>query len=562
MKKLLLILCLLPTAYCLLSSAQTLTRGPYLQSPGQTSMIVHWKTDVATDSRVYFGSAFGSTDYNVDSATVTIEHRVKISGLSPRTKYYYNIGSTAAMLGNPDSLMYFTTAPDTLTSNPIRLWAIGDFGHGGEGQAEVRDSYERFAEAEGPADLWLWLGDNAYQDGTDSNFDEKVFDSIWGYKKIFKHLPFAATSGNHDYNSICPWEQVGMCQTDPELHTGPYLTIIDPPTEGELGGVPSHRKIFYSFDYGDAHFTVLNSELGSLTPAYNWIGLFNSDTSFTSPILEWLKADLAATTKKWKIVIWHQTPYSGQGGFTDQISQPFCIATRVHFNPIVEKYGVDLVLVGHDHNYQRSYLINGHYGNSTTFQPSMMINGSSGNPDLGEYYYKFTDGPMKDKGTVYVIEGNSSSSNDPTPAISHPAIYWGEACADCWGSFIVDINGDRLDGRYLHYSDSIRDKFTIIKTDTAHVSIQEQNVSDVFKIYPNPNKGQFNIEYTLNSNSKVSIDILDISGRVVYSVAETAREAGSHTESLDISKTKVAAGTYFVRLAIDGVNRYGKVKVQ
>jgi hypothetical protein len=562
MKKLLLLFLILNSELFIYNSfAQTLTRGPYLQSPGQTSMIIRWRTDVASDSRVYYGSTLGSTANVVDSTNVTTEHRVKISGLSPATTYYYNIGSTTAMLGETDSLMYFTTAPDTTTSTPIRLWAIGDFGHGNEAQADVRDSYERFAENEGAANLWIWLGDNVYQDGTEEEYDAKVFDSVYGYKHLMKHLPFASTSGNHDYNSICPWEQPGFCSTHPDNHTGPYLNFIDPPTEGELGGVPSHRKLFYSFDYGDAHITVLNSELGSLNSSYNWIGMLNNDTSFTSPMLEWLKADLASTTKKWKIVIWHQTPYSGQDGFTDSFAQPFCVATRVHFNPIIERYGVDLVLLGHDHNYQRTYLINGHYGNSNTFQPSMMLNGTSGNPDLGEYYYKYIDGPIKDKGTVYVVEGNSSASNDQSP-FEHPAIYWGEACADCFGSFVVDINGDRLDGRYLHYSDTIRDKFTIIKTDWAHADVQEQNVSEIFKIYPNPNNGQFTVEYTLTQKSKVSIEVLDISGRVIYSQMAANGTIGKHSEKLNITKDHISAGTYFVKLGIDDVNRFGKIKVE
>ncbi|PJF33296.1 MAG: hypothetical protein CUN57_02545, partial [Phototrophicales bacterium] len=132
--------------------------------------------------------------------------------------------------------------------------------------------------------------------------------------------------------------------------------------------------------YGDIHFISLNSELGSYNASYNWIGIFNNDTAFTSPMLEWLKDDLEATTRKWKIVFWHQCPYSGQDNFTAENGvQQFSVATRHHFNPIIEKYGVDLVLTGHDHNYQRSYLINGHYFGEDTFTPAMMINGTSGN---------------------------------------------------------------------------------------------------------------------------------------------------------------------------------------
>ena len=542
--------------------AQALVRGPYLQSPGPSSIILRWRTDVATDSRVTYGTSITSLTLSADNVFTTTEHRIQLTGLSPGTQYYYTIGSTTQPLKGPNSLMHFTTAPDPANPTPIRLWAMGDFGHGNAGQALVRDSYLSFAAADRPADLWLWLGDNVYQDGTDDEFQTKVFDSIYGYHHLFMNLPFAATSGNHDYNSICPWQDPNgfpvLCGEDPNTHDGPYLQLIDPPTNGELGGVPSNLKLFYSFDYGDIHFICLNSELGSWTPAYDWIGIADNDTTFTSPMLEWLKADLAATTKKWKVAFWHQCPYSGQDNFTEENSvQQFCVATRHHFNPILERYGVDLVLTGHDHNFQRSYFINGHYFGKSSFTPDMLIDGSSGNDSLGEAYIKYTDGPLAGKGAVYVVAGNTSNVNGYSP-IEHPAIYWGEACDTCLGSFLVDIDGDRLDGFYLTANGEIRDRFTIKKQSSTGVIEQQQPVIRV-NVYPNPSNGLVTVSYMLLEKSVVQIDVLDLTGKTIYSLPEMSREPGSCRDILDMEKAGLTRGTYLVRLNGGGIMKHVKV---
>ncbi len=537
------------------AGAQQILRGPYLQSPGPNSIIVRWRTDSLTSSRVTYGTTLGATTFTADSATPTTEHRVLLKGLNPLTKYYYSIGSTAGQLRGNDAQMYFTTAPDSDSHVPVRVWTIGDFGHGNVGERKVRESYEAYA-ANNPANFQLWVGDNAYQDGTDLEFQNKVFDTVNCFGNTFLNLPFVSTSGNHDYNSICPW-QPSLCTADPETHTGPYLNIIDPPTEGELGGVASHRKLFYSMDYGDIHFVILNSELGSLTAAYNWSGVLNTDTAFTSPMLEWLKADLAATTKKWKVAVWHQCPYSAQNNFTDDGIQVFCIAARNHFNPILERYGVDLVLTGHDHNYQRSYLIHGHYGFKNTFAPEMMINGSTGQDQFGEAYTKYTDGPMAGVGTVYVIAGNGSEGNSAS-SFDHPAIYYGHTCDTCYGSFIFDVNGDRLDGKYLTANGQILDNFTIKKQSATGIT-EETAAFDHFYVYPNPFHEQTSVGYTVNSKCPVKIDVLDATGKVVYNYNAGFREPGNYKAILDLDRENISSGAYLIRLDCGGVVKYRKV---
>ncbi|GIV32952.1 MAG: hypothetical protein KatS3mg031_0487 [Chitinophagales bacterium] len=537
--------------FCGWLSGQTVTRGPYLQSLGAHSIVVCWRTDIPTDSRVEFGTHPDSLTQSADSSMITTEHRVRLRNLKPRTKYFYRIGSSAQVQAS-DTLMYFITAPEPGSSARVRVWAMGDFGHGNEGARKVKESYQAFAAREGAADFWLWLGDNVYDDGTDQEFQTKVFSGPNGYAELFPHLPFYSTSGNHDYNSICPWQDPisqlpVLCSQDPRTHDGPYLQLIEPPIHGELGGVPSGLKLFYSFDYGDIHFISLNSELGSWNPDYDWLGVTDNDTSFISPMIEWLKADLAATTKKWKIAFWHQCPYSGQNNFTEASSfQIFCIASRLHFNPILEKYGVDLVLTGHDHNYQRSYLIHGHYYYKDSFTPDMLVDGSSGREDRGEAYVKYIDGPDAGRGTVYVVQGGSSNVNAYSP-FDHPAIYYGRACDTCLGSFILDVEGDRLHGRYLAAHGEIMDEFTILKRSVTGISasLPEQNI----RLTPNPAEERTLLNYQLQQTGPVLIQLFTPEGRNIFTMERT-QHAGQCSEPLDLSR--LTAGVYLVRVRANG----------
>src|SRR5215213_9128995 len=72
----------------------SVTRGPYLQIGTPNSTVVRWRTNVATDSRVSFGTTQGSLTSVADNATQTTEHEVLVSGLLPATKYFYSVGST------------------------------------------------------------------------------------------------------------------------------------------------------------------------------------------------------------------------------------------------------------------------------------------------------------------------------------------------------------------------------------------------------------------------------------------------------------------------------------
>ncbi|MFT6760715.1 MAG: hypothetical protein ACJATS_001904, partial [Psychroserpens sp.] len=276
--------------------AQTVVRGPYLQFPTSSSMKVLWRTDVATPSTVYYGLSLATVmDNQIDLSTSVTNHNVNVEGLSPYTEYYYAVSDGNTVLAGADDNHRFRTSPVIGTVQPIRAWVIGDFGKGNAKQMDVKDAFLDHVGSDMP-DMWLWLGDNAYEAGTDEEFANKVFGSEYGYGEIFPRIPFMPTPGNHDYGSVLNI----VIGENPADHDGPYFDIVDVPTNGEMGGVPSGYELYYSFDYGNVHFMSLNSEIGAIfSGSQDWIGSSPFNSFEGSPFTDWLHADLQANDKPW-----------------------------------------------------------------------------------------------------------------------------------------------------------------------------------------------------------------------------------------------------------------------
>src|SRR6185295_112429 len=200
-------------------------------------------------------------------------------------------------------------------------------------------------------DVWLMLGDDAYDTGTDAEFQAAVFDMFPTY---LRQTPLWSAIGNHETAQA----------TNPPLSI-PYFQMFSFPTNGEAGGVPSGTEKYYSFDYGRIHFIALDSMTSSRQPG--------------SPMLTWLLNDLESTSQDWIIAFWHHPPYTKGSHNSDTETE--LIEMRQNVLPILEAGGVDLVLTGHSHCYERSFFINGHYGSSTTFNNTMKIDGGSGRED-------------------------------------------------------------------------------------------------------------------------------------------------------------------------------------
>ena len=187
-------------------------------------------------------------------------------------------------------------------------------------------------------------------------------------------------------------------------------------------------------------------------------------------MLTWLNYDLAANSKQWLIAFWHHPPYSK--GTKDSDTDLTSTLLRQYALPILEQYGVDLVLAGHAHNYQRSFLLDRHYGNSSTLSSDMKKNAGNGRPNENGAYYKPTNFVAPHEGAVYVVAGSSGSATNTVEP--HPAMYIQMMKL---GSMVLDVNGNRLDAKFLRETGAIDDSFTIIKGEAPRVTAQETRAS-------------------------------------------------------------------------------------
>lgn len=415
------------------AGSPVLTRGPYLMVATTSSIKVRWRSDIAGNSVVRYGTSPSSLTGTATDNTATTEHIVQINGLSPNTKYYYSIGSgNYTMVGNED--LYFYTAP--ATPKPTRIWATGDFGNGSNNSSTVRNAYLNYTGST-PTDAWIWLGDNAYSSGQDQEYSDKVFN--YRYERMFRSTCVWPAPGNHDYANV---GYHGFSS----LGTGfPYFNIFSPPQAGEAGGVASGTPKYYSYNYSNIHFISLDS-----------YGSFNSPGS---PMYTWLQNDLANNTQKWIIVYFHHAPYTK--GSHDSDTESELVDMRTNIVPLLESYHVDLVLSGHSHSYERSYFINNHYGVESTFSAANQVDGGSGAPTT-PYFKSGSNGNI---GTVYAVVGCSGQSVGGTHSgYPHDAMY--TSTVSTYGSMVIDVNGDTLTAKMLTNNVAtpvLYDQFRIIK---------------------------------------------------------------------------------------------------
>lgn len=158
---------------------------------------------------------------------------------------------------------------------------------------------------------FLMIGGDLVNDGSQQT-EWEAFFAAGG--KALKNIPLYPATGNHDMTDL-------------------YKNVFDLPQNGPEG----KKEAFYSFDYGDAHFTVLDSNsMGAANPAD----------------IEWLRQDLTASNKTYKIVMFHHPAYPA-ADIPKDLERAQII--QQHFVPIMEAAGVDLVLNGHQHVYMRTY---------------------------------------------------------------------------------------------------------------------------------------------------------------------------------------------------------------
>ena len=443
-----------------LPATAAMLREPYLQMVTPSSATILWQTDLnsANNSRVQYGTGSGNLNQTAFGAAVippsnaaVKNHVVTITGLNPATKYFYNVGTvTNGVQAGGTTSHFLVTSPSVGTRAPFTAWVVGDSGNASADQVAVRDAMLAVTGPT-PPNLFLHLGDIAYDNGTDNEFTTNHFAI---YQNILRQTPFWPTLGNHEAPSV-----------NTALGIGPYYEAHVLPTGGEAGGVSSGTEAYYSFDYGNVHFIVLDSMDSSRAPG--------------SPMLTWLQADLSGTAQEWVIALFHHPPYSKGSHDSDNAvdSGGRLVDMRENVLPILEAGGVDLVLGGHSHLYERSYPLAGAfgYGSSPNFiTPAFgtllangnILNTGDGNPLGGGAYQN---------GTVYIVAGHGGKSIGSGSA-NHPVMFFSEKE---FGSVLLTINGSILTVQNIRSNGAITDTFSINKTGFGTIVLRNTDTGDV-----------------------------------------------------------------------------------
>lgn len=315
-----------------------------------TSRIFMWQSDYAEENPVVEYRQAGdddslmqlpaSSDAFSDDGVTTYIHTAAVSDLKPGTAYEYRVGAG----DKRSSWQPFHTAqghdfkalifPDSQSSD-YSVWA-----------ATAQPAWQRNQDAQ----FFINMGD-LVDNGQDHYQWNAWFDVVGD---MIARIPVVPLLGNHEtYDK--DWK-VRM----PEA----YLHLFALPRIDR----EKYQNQFYSFDYGDVHFVVLNTQSQELA---------DFEPSLDEDEVAWFKEDMAKTTKKWKIVLMHKDPL--QYGFANR-PQPreegFSPEGQL-WMPLFDQYGVDAVLSAHLHTYRdRGHIRNFQRDESG---PLYLITGVAGN---------------------------------------------------------------------------------------------------------------------------------------------------------------------------------------
>jgi hypothetical protein len=272
--------------------------------------------------------------------------RATITGRAPGEEFAYRVRRDGRTVFEAKA-----RAPKA-AGQPHRFVAFGDGGADTSAQRAI--AYQTFRAR---PDFVVVTGDLVYYKGLMSEYLTKFFPiynrddaSPATGAPLLRSIPFLVSPGNHDLiernldrcpDALAYFLVWALPQNGPMTAPGAANTPTLLGTESrrraflESAGPAYPRTANYAFDYGDAHWTVLDTNL---------------HVDWTDPTLrDWLERDLAsAQGAPWRFVAFHQPPFHSTQAHSDEQW------TRLLVN-LFEKYRVDLVFNGHIHNYQRSY---------------------------------------------------------------------------------------------------------------------------------------------------------------------------------------------------------------
>ncbi|MGQ9609873.1 MAG: metallophosphoesterase [bacterium] len=444
----LLLMLLALSSFAQVSSDEALPEGlyipPYLQNVTQRSIVVMWETSEPVIGTVSYGES-ERMEKSVSETIPTKIHEIKIGGLEPGKNYYYQAKYGDVKL-KPST---FKTAPPDETKK-FRIVVYGD-------SRTQPDIHKRIVEriSEEKPDLIINTGDLVSSGIYYEQWKPQFFMPL---SLVSDHIPFYTCLGNHEGNS---------------KHYFNYMSLPG-------------NEVFYSFDYANAHFIALDSIAGYTPYDEN------------SPQYIWLEEELKAQKgDKWIIVFFHSPLFRAHQMRSIE-------GQRYVWQPLFDKYGVDLVLNGHDHHYARTYPI-GSVGTELRKGVPHIVTGGGGAP-------------------LYDVVQNRNY------VVIATKVY---------NIVILDFDSDKLTGTTKDIEGNIIDKFTIDRKQKTqpqeYVSYEifelERNLrEEIFKSEP------FKVEYNdqkININNTITVKTnfgIRLEGEIVWSQSDNWKFSQQSTE--------------------------------
>lgn len=455
-----------------LFSQKVFVTKPYLQighNPSSTSLQLLWHADdIDANWRVEYKKEANSDWIKADSL---FSNKVIVEGIAPHEVFHVSLknlisGSkfTYRVLKDKEEVFSAEATAPKSQNQPSRFVAIGDIGAEKPDQKALAGRI--FLEK---PDYVVVPGDIVYDSGRIHEYDKR-FWPIYNQDKldasgapIMRSIPFVAAVGNHDADSRdldqkpdalayhIFWEQ--PLNGPLGVEGGPFVPELKGSTVNKEAFLKAAGKTYprmtnFSFNYGNAHWTVLDSD--------TYVDWTNKE------LQDWVKKDLEdAKNATWRFVLYHH---------------PGIQSSREHFeqqqmrllSPSFEAGKVDVVFNGHVHNYQRTFPM--------TFLPddgTLIVGGKNksvtGRVINGKWTLDKTfDGinNTSPKGVIYVVTGaggadlyNKEQQTDPESWQK----FTDKFISKVHSLTVADVNGKTLKIRQLQADGKVLDEFTITK---------------------------------------------------------------------------------------------------
>jgi hypothetical protein len=394
--------------------------GPYIINTSRRDLLICWTTDAAdsASSEVKIGTSTTTLNQSYRSTVApTLNgalnrylHRVRVTGLSPLTKYFYTVGRIGIPITPASNNLYFWTVP-LIGDNSAkrRFWVHADAGIGSN--SVLLTGFNNFNSSNpngtNRVDGIISIGDNAYGSGDITEYQNNFFNN---WEPILKNANLFIAQGNHDYatnSTLSPMSSI-VC-----------FNYFGYSRYTETGGIAPFSPRFYSWDYGNIHFISLDGyHLSTIDDPSSSLDVNSTQMRWLKNEIEFYNKEKLAGRKKWLIVICHFPAFSDSGHRTYNDSSTQGTNFRNRFVSILNQGDVDLVLYGHDHNYYRTWFFHDYTGNqnnlfsnaANVWPPyvgslgrgsNQLFPAATGSPYLKNISYS---------GAVHIVQGNGNPS--------------------------------------------------------------------------------------------------------------------------------------------------------